>query len=181
KTSVPSSIVITFPGPCNNSCHSGPLICLVIFIGSDHVCPSSSLLANINCPVSSGSSPGPEAVQALSPGMPWVHSAATQIVPVSSSTSMEGPPIPFWASGKSPHSPISSITCISSPVRPPSVLLLIPTSVSPCRSPASSYLISYAAMSVPSCVVTKPGIRYVWIPSSSPLRTTIPILFAPSG
>src|SRR5699024_10808649 len=134
NTSVPSLMVMPLPGPCRSSCHSGFLICLVILIGSDHVLPSSSLLTSTNCPVSLGSKPVREAFQARWPGMPCVQSPPTQMGPVCSSTKIDGSPTPFCSSGSPPHSSISIITCMGSQLLPPSVLRLIPTSISPCRS-----------------------------------------------
>src|SRR5690606_34118062 len=80
KTRVPSFMVIPAPGPLKNNCHSSFFTCGVILIGFDQVRPSSSLLTKINCPVLFGDMPGWDAFQALSPGYPCNHRAATQMV-----------------------------------------------------------------------------------------------------
>ena len=130
NTSVPSCIVMPRPGPCRTKRHFGSLTCSVMLTGSDHVRPSSSLCVSISWPVSSGSIPGPEPFQDR---LPWLHVAATQIRPVSRSTSTAGSPTPSWFHFGS--SPMSRITRDGDHVRPPSVLRDMPTSMSPGRSP----------------------------------------------
>ena len=136
NTSVPSAIVMPRPGPWKVKYHSGCLICRVRFRGADQVRPSSSEVVSISWAVSPGSSPCPTAVQALWPGMPWVHVPRTNIFPVFGSTSTDGSPMPFSTCGRPPYSPMSRIIRIGSQVRPPSVERLMPTSISAWRSQA---------------------------------------------
>ena len=71
------------PGPASSSCHSGFIICLVIFMGSNQVCPSLVLFTSTNCPVSSGDIPGFEAHHSILSGEELLFQRATiQMVPV---------------------------------------------------------------------------------------------------
>src|SRR5690606_15785792 len=135
-------MVIPFHGPLKISFHFGFSIWEVIFMGRDQVTPSSSLFTSINCPVSSGLIPDSELFQSICPGFPCAHKAITHTVFVKGSTKMEGSPMPFSASDLSPHSFMSMMIFIRSQDLPPSVLLLNPTSISPCMSTELSRLTS---------------------------------------
>src|SRR5688500_19206310 len=96
-------------------CHFGSLTCAVMLTGSDHVSPSSLLLANTNCPVESGERPGCDPAMDRSR---LLHSAATQIVFVAGSKRMDGSPTRLFSwSG-----PMSRISFFGSHVFPPAVL-----------------------------------------------------------
>src|SRR5690606_2148463 len=126
----------------NISVHLRSLICQVLLMGRHQVTPSSSLFTNMPWPVSSGVMPASELFQSICPGLPCAHKAITHIVLVKGSTKMEGSPMPFSDSGLPPNSFMSIMTFMRSHVCPPSVLLLRPTSMSPCMSTELSRLIS---------------------------------------
>ena len=90
-------------------------------------------------------------------GLDLRHSA-TQIVPVFRSARMAGSPTPLPVVLGSTFGK-SRIVCIGDHVWPPSVLRIIPTSMSAGKSPACLWRMSNTASSVPAFDVVSPGIR----------------------